>query len=614
MKTNRLRATMFGLLVAIISLGNVNAETFIVKGKVTDAADGSGIIGCTVQVKGTTRSTITNVDGEYTIRADKGEKLVFSYIGYEKQEAEVKSERLNIRLKTSSQVLEECVVVGYGTQKMVSLCGTVGHVTPGIMASRMYADGMNAEEYKEIAENNFKTVSESPLSTFSIDVDAASYSNMRRYINKGELPPADAIRTEELINYFSYDYPQPTGNDPVKITTEVGACPWNVKHRLVRIGLKAKEIPTDKLPVSNLVFLIDVSGSMYGPQRLGLVQSSLKLLVNNLRDEDRVAIVVYSGSAGEKLPSTSGSDKQKIREAIDELTAGGSTAGGAGIKLAYKMAKQNFVKGGNNRIILCTDGDFNVGVSSDEGLEKLIEQERKSGVFLTVLGYGMGNYKDSKMQVLAEKGNGNHAYIDNLQEANRVLVNEFGATMHTVAKDVKLQIEFNPSQVQAYRLIGYESRLLKDEDFNNDAKDAGEMGAGHTVTAFYEVVPAGIKSDFTGKVDDLKYQKTKPAPAVTNNSKEPLTVKLRYKAPDGNTSKKIEQPLIDDKKEKVSSDFRFASAVAMFGQLLRDSDFKGDATYDKVISLAKTSLDNDEKGYRREFIRLAETAEGLAKD
>ena len=614
MKTNRLRATMLGLLVAIISLGNVNAETFIVKGKVTDAADGSGIIDCTVQVKGTTRSTITNVDGEYTIRADKGEKLVFSYIGYEKQEAEVKSERLNIRLKTSSQVLEECVVVGYGTQKMVSLCGAVGHATPGIMASRMDADGMNAEEYKEIAENNFKTVSESPLSTFSIDVDAASYSNMRRYINKGELPPADAIRTEELINYFSYDYPQPTGNDPVKITTEVGACPWNVKHRLVRIGLKAKEIPTDKLPVSNLVFLIDVSGSMYGPQRLGLVQSSLKLLVNNLRDEDRVAIVVYSGSAGEKLPSTSGSDKQKIREAIDELTAGGSTAGGAGIKLAYKIAKQNFVKGGNNRIILCTDGDFNVGVSSDEGLEKLIEQERKSGVFLTVLGYGMGNYKDSKMQVLAEKGNGNHAYIDNLQEANRVLVNEFGATMHTVAKDVKLQIEFNPSQVQAYRLIGYESRLLKDEDFNNDAKDAGEMGAGHTVTAFYEVVPAGIKSDFTGKVDDLKYQKTKPAPAVTNNSKELLTVKLRYKAPDGNTSKKIEQPLIDDKKEKVSSDFRFASAVAMFGQLLRDSDFKGDATYDKVISLAKTSLDNDEKGYRREFIRLAETAEGLAKD
>lgn len=604
---------MLGLLAAVISLGTVNAETFIVKGKVTDATDGSGIIGCTIQVKGTTRGTLSNVDGEYTIRADKGEKLVFSYIGYEKQEAEVKSDRLDIRLKANSLMLEECVVVGYGTQKKESLCGAVAYVTPSAMVSRMYTDDMNAEEYKEITENNFKTVSESPLSTFSIDVDAASYSNMRRYINKGELPPADAIRTEELINYFSYDYPQPTGNDPVRITTEAGACPWNAKHRLVRIGLKAKEIPTDKLPVSNLVFLIDVSGSMYGPQRLGLVQSSLKLLVNNLRDEDRVAIVVYSGSAGEKLPSTSGSDKQKIREAIDELTAEGSTAGGAGIKLAYKIAKQNFVKGGNNRIILCTDGDFNVGVSSNEGLEKLIEQERKSGIFLTVLGYGMGNYKDSKMQVLAEKGNGNHAYIDNLQEANRVLVNEFGATMYTVAKDVKLQIEFNPSQVQAYRLIGYESRLLKDEDFNNDAKDAGEMGAGHTVTAFYEIVPAGIKSDFIGKVDDLKYQKTKPVSVAANGSKELLTVKLRYKAPDGNISKKIEQSLIDDKKEKVSSDFRFASAVAMFGQLLRDSDFKGNATYDKVISLAKTSLDNDEKGYRREFIRLVETTKGLAE-
>ncbi len=613
MKTNRLKAMMLGLLVAVISWGTVNAETFIVKGKVTDAADGSGIIGCTVQVKGTTRGTLSNVDGEYTIRADKGEKLVFSYIGYEKQEAEVKSARLDIRLKANSLMLEECVVVGYGTQKKESLCGAVAYVTPSVMVSRMYADDMSTEEYKEITENTFKTVSESPLSTFSIDVDAASYSNMRRYINKGELPPADAIRTEELINYFSYNYPQPTGNDPVKITAEAGACPWNAKHRLIRIGLKAKEIPTDKLPVSNLVFLIDVSGSMYGPQRLGLVQSSLKLLVNNLRDEDRVAIVVYSGSAGEKLPSTSGSDKQKIREAIDELTAGGSTAGGAGIKLAYKIAKQNFVKGGNNRIILCTDGDFNVGVSSNEGLEKLIEQERKSGIFLTVLGYGMGNYKDSKMQVLAEKGNGNHAYIDNLQEANRVLVNEFGATMHTVAKDVKLQIEFNPSQVQAYRLIGYESRLLKDEDFNNDTKDAGEMGAGHTVTAFYEVVPAGIKSDFIGKVDDLKYQKTKPVPAAANGSKELLTVKLRYKAPDGNISKKIEQSLTDDKKENVSSDFRFASAVAMFGQLLRDSDFKGNATYDKVISLAKTSLDNDERGYRREFIRLVETAKGLAE-
>lgn len=613
MKTNLLRTMVAGILMAIVSLGTMQAETFIVKGKVTDASDGSGIIGCSVQVKGTTRGTLTNVDGEYTIRADKNEILTFSFIGYLMQEVKVDSNRLNVALQASSQLLQECVVVGYGTQKMPTTCGAAFKVMSDMSVSRIYAgDVMNTEEYEEMEENGFKTVGDHPMSTFSIDVDAASYSNMRRFINKGELPPAEAIRTEELINYFSYNYPRPTGNDPVRITAEVGACPWNAKHRLVRIGLKAKEIPTEKLPVSNLVFLIDVSGSMYGPQRLGLVQSSLKLLVNNLRDEDRVAIVVYSGSAGEKLPSTSGSDKQKIREAIDELTAGGSTAGGEGIKLAYKIARQNFVKGGNNRVILCTDGDFNVGVSTNQGLEKLIEQERRSGVFLTVLGYGMGNYKDNKMQTLAEKGNGNHAYIDNLQEANRVLVNEFGATMHTVAKDVKLQVEFNPSQVQAYRLIGYESRLLKDEDFNNDAKDAGEMGAGHTVTAFYEIVPAGVESEFVGKVDDLKYQKKTKLIIQPIGSKELLTVKLRYKAPDGDVSKKIEYPLADNKSNKVSSDFRFASAVAMFGQLIRNSDFKGDASYNKVVSIAKTGLDEDENGYRREFIRLVEAAKGLS--
>lgn len=613
MKTNLLKTMVAGILMAIVSLGTMHAETFIVKGKVTDVSDGTGIIGCSVQVKGTTRGTLTNVDGEYTIRADKNEILTFSFIGYQRQEVRVKSNRLNVALQASNQLLRECVVIGYGTQKMPTICGAATKVMSDMSVSRIYAANvMNTEEYKEMEENGFKTVGDHPMSTFSIDVDAASYSNMRRFINKGEIPPAEAIRTEELINYFSYNYPQPTGNDPIRIAAETGACPWNAKHRLVRIGLKAKEIPTEKLPVSNLVFLIDVSGSMYGPHRLGLVQSSLKLLVNNLRDEDRVAIVVYSGSAGEKLPSTSGSDKQKIREAIDELTAGGSTAGGEGIKLAYKIARQNFVKGGNNRIILCTDGDFNVGVSTNEGLEKLIEQKRRSGIFLTVLGYGMGNYKDNKMQTLAEKGNGNHAYIDNLQEANRVLVNEFGATMHTVAKDVKLQVEFNPSQVQAYRLIGYESRLLKNEDFNNDAKDAGEMGAGHTVTAFYEIVPAGVNSEFVGKVDELKYQKrTKPVIQPVG-SKELLTVKLRYKAPDGDVSKKIEYPLADNKSNKISSDFRFASAVAMFGQLLRNSDFKGDATYNKVVSMAKTALDEDENGYRREFIRLAEAAKGLS--
>ncbi|MDR1346964.1 MAG: DUF3520 domain-containing protein [Prevotellaceae bacterium] len=372
----------------------------------------------------------------------------------------------------------------------------------------------------------------------------------------------------------------------------------------------------ENLPASNLVFLIDVSGSMEGANRLGLVKSSLKLLINNLRERDRVAIVVYAGSAGEALPSTSGNDKQKIREALDKLNAGGSTAGGAGIKLAYKIAQKNFIRNGNNRIILCTDGDFNVGVSSANELENLIENERKSGVFLTVLGYGMGNYKDSKMQTLAEKGNGNHAYIDNLQEANKVLVSEFGGTMYAVAKDVKLQIEFNPEHVQAYRLIGYESRLLKDEDFNDDAKDAGEMGAGHNVTAFYEIVPAGIEFTGAGSIDPLKYQKTdkkKSKPEYTG-SNELLTVKLRYKDPDGDKSKKIELPVIDNKTDKVSSDFRFASAVAMLGQMLTASEFKGDSSYEKVISIAKTALDSDEQGYRREFVRLAETLKGMNKD
>lgn len=612
MKTNQLRATMLVLLLVVISLGMLHPQSIMVSGTVTDASDNSRIIGCSVQLKGTNRGALTDVNGKYNIQANKGDTLIFSFIGYERLKKVVESSKLNVTLQPSPLFLmEETVVVGYSPVHEKRLAGAT---SPNLAQTRMGSFGIrqNTEEYKSIAENGFKTAGKTPLSTFSIDVDAASYSNMRRFINKGELPPADAIRTEELVNYFSYNYSQPTGNDPIKITTEVGDCPWNAQHRLVRIGLKAKEIPTANLPASNLVFLIDVSGSMYGAERLGLVKSSLKLLVNNLRDKDKVAIVVYAGAAGEKLASTPGSDKQKIREAIDELEAGGSTAGAAGIKLAYQIAKKNFIAAGNNRVILCSDGDFNVGVSSEQELEKLIEEERKAGVFLTVLGYGMGNYKDNKMQTLAQKGNGNHAYIDNLQEANRVLVNEFGSTLHTVAKDVKLQVEFNPSQVQAYRLIGYESRLLNDEDFNNDAKDAGEMGAGHTVTAFYEVIPVGVNSNFAGKVDKLKYQQEEK-PARSTGSSELLTVKLRYKAPDKNVSQKIELSLNDSKTNRVSSDFRFASAVAMFGQLLRNSDYKGDATYDKVIALARTALDNDEQGYRREFIRLVEGAKGLDK-
>ena len=611
MRTNQFRAIMLVLLMAVICLGTMNAQTITVTGIVTDAADGTSITGCSVVNNRSKNGAITDVNGRYSIQAQKGDVLLFRFIGYKEEKRVVKSAKLDVKMKTDDVALEECVVVGYGTMKTKAVTGAYVAVCPTAMYD-MDAR-MNTEEYGRIQENGFKSVADTPLSTFSIDVDPASYSNMRRFINRGELPPADAIRTEELVNYFSYDYPKPTGNDPVKITVEAGTCTWNTAHRLVRIGLKAKEIPTEQLPASNLVFLIDVSGSMWGANRLDLVKSSLKLLVNNLRNKDKVAIVTYAGSAGVKLEATSGGDKQKIREAIDELTASGSTAGGAGIHLAYQIAKKNFISDGNNRIILCSDGDFNVGVSSAEGLEQLIEKERKSGVHLTVLGYGMGNYKDKKIQVLAEKGNGNHAYIDNLQEANRVLVGEFGATLHTVAKDVKLQVEFNPSQVQAYRLIGYESRLLKDEDFNNDAKDAGDMGAGHTVTAFYEVIPAGVKNEYVGKVDDLKYQKKEKMTLKPTGSDELLTVKLRYKAPDKDVSRKMELPFVDNKGDSVSSDFRFASAVAMFGQLLRDSDFKGTVDYDKVIKLAKQGLNNDERGYRREFIRLVEAAKGLEK-
>ena len=611
MRTNQFRAIMLVLLMAVICLGTMNAQTITVTGIVTDAADGTSITGCSVVNNRSKSGAITDVNGRYSIQAQKGDVLLFRFIGYKEEKRVVKSAKLDVKMKTDDVALEECVVVGYGTMKTKAVTGAYVAVCPTAMYD-MDAR-MNTEEYGRIQENGFKSVADTPLSTFSIDVDPASYSNMRRFINRGELPPADAIRTEELVNYFSYDYPKPTGDDPVKITVEAGTCTWNTTHRLVRIGLKAKEIPTEQLPASNLVFLIDISGSMWGANRLDLVKSSLKLLVNNLRNKDKVAIVTYAGSAGVKLEATSGGDKQKIREAIDELTAGGSTAGGAGIHLAYQIAKKNFISDGNNRIILCSDGDFNVGVSSAEGLEQLIEKERKSGVHLTVLGYGMGNYKDKKIQVLAEKGNGNHAYIDNLQEANRVLVGEFGATLHTVAKDVKLQVEFNPSQVQAYRLIGYESRLLKDEDFNNDAKDAGDMGAGHTVTAFYEVIPAGVKNEYVGKVDDLKYQKKEKMTLKPTGSDELLTVKLRYKAPDKDVSRKMELPFVDNKGDSVSSDFRFASAVAMFGQLLRDSDFKGTADYDKVIKLAKQGVNNDERGYRREFIRLVEAAKGLEK-
>jgi Ca-activated chloride channel family protein len=473
----------------------------------------------------------------------------------------------------------------------------------------------NTEEYSTIVENNFLSPLQSPLSTFSIDVDEAAYSNIRRYLQNGSIPPAGAVRIEEMINYFDYDYPQPINDDPFAVISETSECPWNPQHKLVHIGLQGKLVPTENLPASNLVFLIDVSGSMDEPNKLPLVKASLKMLVDQLREKDKVAIAVYAGSAGLVLPSTNGTSKQRIKEAIDNLEAGGSTAGGEGIQLAYRVANANFNQGGNNRIILATDGDFNVGISSDDELVRLVEKERGSGVFLSILGFGMENYKDSKMQQLADKGNGNHSYIDNINEARKVLVNEFGSTLFTIAKDVKIQVEFNPARVQSYRLVGYENRLLASEDFNDDTKDAGELGSGHTVTALYEIIPAGVKDEFTRRVDSLKYQRNQNV-LTPGPEDEIMTIKLRYKKPAEETSRLIVQAIRDNKLSLANSsdNFRFSAAVAEFGLLLRSSAFRQQSSYQQVVNLAKGARGKDVNGYRAEFVRLVQAATSLAKN
>jgi Ca-activated chloride channel family protein len=456
-------------------------------------------------------------------------------------------------------------------------------------------------------------VTNNPLSTFSIDVDAASYSNVRRFLQQGTLPPPGAVRIEELINYFDYEYPQPKEEEPFSVNTEMSACPWNSEHRLLLVGLQGKKIPMDQLPSTNLVFLIDVSGSMNEEDKLPLVKTSLKMLTDQLRDKDRVAIVVYAGNTGLVLPSTEGSQKQKIKDAIDRLEAGGSTAGAAGLELAYKIAQGNFIKGGNNRIVLATDGDFNVGPSSDDELVAMIEKQRKTGIFLSILGFGMGNLKDEKMEQLADKGNGNHYYIDNGNEARKVLVKEFGGTLFTIAKDVKIQVEFNPAAVQSYRLIGYENRMLAAEDFNNDQKDAGELGSGHRVTALYELIPVGVKDSFTTPVDPLKYQSKKETRADAA-ADEWLTIKLRYKQPDGDVSKLITHPVGKDlvAVENASANLRFAASVAEFGMLLRNSAFKEKSSWQQVSELANGATGTDPEGYRREFAGLTEKAATLS--
>lgn len=468
------------------------------------------------------------------------------------------------------------------------------------------------EEYNSLVENPFESTNNQPVSTFSIDVDNASYSNIRRMINYGSIVDKDAVRIEEMINYFKYDYPQPENKQPFGINTEYSDSPWNPNHKLLKIGLQGKNLAMENLPNSNIIFLIDVSGSMDESNKLPLLKSSLKILLDQLKPQDKVGIVVYAGNAGTVLEPTSAAEKETIIKALDKLQAGGSTAGGEGIELAYKLAQENFIKGGNNRVVLATDGDFNVGISSEKGLETLIEEKRKTGIFLTCLGYGMGNYKDNRLETLADKGNGNYAYIDNLQEANKFLGREFAGSMYTIAKDVKIQIEFNPKFVKSYRLIGYENRKLRNEDFTNDKIDAGELGSGHTVTALYEVIPTGVSSSYAPKESKLKYSSTS---TTENFGDELATVKFRYKKPDGDKSTEITK-VVKDSNESIlqsSPDFKFATSVAWFGLVLRDSKLIKEKDLNTIEDLAKEGKNKDEEGYRSEFIRLVESYKSIKK-
>ncbi len=672
----------------------ITAQENTVSGVVTDAAN-APLPGVNVLVKGTSKGTQTNFDGQYTIVAYQGQTLVFSYIGFKTKEVKIGiSKTINVRLEEDVQMLEEVVTVAYAVQTArtntpsaaqikrqkqkayhqsisQALQGKVAGVqvvedassikirgnatikageeplyivdgTPirkennmviaqldpsaidkmnvykGAKARKLFGSSakhgcivittkkgnyqiQNDENYAEITENQFEHVSLNPLSTFSIDVDKASYSNIRRMINNGQQIPLDAVKVEEMINYFNYSYPQPK-EQPFSINTEVVQTPWNKDTQLVRIGLQGKTYQNDELPASNLTFLIDVSGSMGSPNKLPLLKSAFKLLVNQLREKDKVSIVVYAGAAGVVLKPTRGNNKMEIIKALENLHSGGSTAGGAGIELAYKLASKNFIKNGNNRVILATDGDFNVGPSSDKVMVDLIEEKRKSGVFLSVLGFGMGNYKDSKMEKLADKGNGNHAYIDTMQEAQKVFGQEFGGTLYTIAKDVKIQVEFNPTAVSAYRLIGYENRMLADEDFIDDTKDAGELGSGHTVTALYEVIPVGVESSFLRPVHDLKYSNND----TVGSKSELFTVKFRYKKTDGDTSTEITKT-VGNSLDQISSDFSFAASVALFGLHLRKSQFTNNSGLEDVVQLAEQGLEKDKQGYRAEFIRLVKS-------
>ncbi len=636
------KISLLTLIFAFLFVQSSFSQT-AVTGTVTDKNTGDPLQGVSVVEKETGNGTFTDHLGNFKLFVTHPKRtLVFTCIGYNTLEVKLKGKtKLDVKLKASQLIVLDDV--DEISEKSVapkeykvresnkredlskstkSLFHRSGKKSSGLIKNSEKTISTNnspqgfvklnnyktldepvtgSESYAKISENSFKLVETNPLSTFSVDVDRAAYSNVRRFINSGQKPPADAVRIEEMVNYFHYDYPEPKSEHPIEIYTELSVCPWQSKHKLLHVGMQGKKIADESLPPSNLVFLLDVSGSMSSDNKLPLLKEALKLLTNNLRENDRVAIVVYAGAAGLVLPSTFGYNKEKIIEALDKLESGGSTAGGAGIKLAYQVAKENFVHGGNNRIILATDGDFNVGASSDADMEKLIEERRNDGIFLTCLGFGMGNYKDSKMETLADKGNGNYAYIDNIDEAKKTLVTEFGGTMYTIAKDVKLQVEFNPAKVKAYRLVGYENRMLNDEDFNDDTKDAGEMGAGHTVTALYEIIPVGVESKFLPDIDKLKYQSSK-----INRSKEMVNVKVRYKQPLGDKSVKFEVPVKSEKSNlnETSDNYRFSASVALFGMLLRDSKYVSHGDYSTVLQMAKEGKGLDKAGYRAEFIEL----------
>lgn len=637
--------------LALLIISTISAKSGVISGKVTDAETGEVLIGANVIILNTNWGAATDIEGFFKIKSVPPGiyELKASYIGYSSQTIKdvkvIASDSLfiEIKLKTDFNLSEILVVESKPTTNKYSTnsCKVTNsefiqtlHIRGGRGSEVLYCvDGINSqvggytaefnqclqsgpsntEEYSTIVENEFLNAFSNPLSTFSIDVDAASYSNVRRFIDAGQLPPKDAVRVEEFINYFDYDYPQPKDEDPFSLFTELGVCPWNENNYLLHVGIKGKELMDEERTDCNLVFLLDVSGSMVPENKLPLVKKAFKFLVKNLKQNDKIAIVVYAGSAGLVLPATYGYEKDKILSALETLNAGGSTAGGAGIQLAYKIAKENFIVGGNNRIILATDGDFNVGVSSTSELVKMIEEKRDEGIFLTLLGFGMDNYKDGRLEELADKGNGNYYYIDNILEAKKVFDHDLMGTLFTIAKDVKIQIEFNPFKVEEYRLIGYENRLLKKEDFADDKKDAGELGAGHTVTALYEIVPAKVRL-ISNEYEDLKYQTSK----LTNEAKdsdELLTLKLRFKLPDKANSKLITSVVYDRifSPDSLSENFNFSSAVAGFAMLLRDSKFKGQVDYKMIEELAENNLGDDKYGYRDEFISILKRAKKLSE-